>query len=48
MRSGGVSKRKLKVERHQAAYMYFLSNERKRRDFLKRFVIKSEGEDDEE
>ncbi|MBE9467044.1 MAG: hypothetical protein IMY72_01835 [Bacteroidetes bacterium] len=43
-----VSKRKLKVERHQPAYMYFLSNERKKSDFLKRFVIKFEGEDDDE
>lgn len=43
-----VSKRKLKVKRHEPAYMYFLSNERKRKDFLKRFIIKFEGEEEDE
>ncbi len=42
-----VSKRKLKVKKYEPAYMYFLSNERKRKDFLKRFIVKFEGEEDE-
>lgn len=44
IRDTKVSKRKLKVKRHEPAYMYFLSNERKRKDFLKRFIVTDEND----
>ncbi|MCK4664051.1 MAG: hypothetical protein KAT68_14380 [Bacteroidales bacterium] len=41
-----ASKRKMEVARGEESYLFFLSNERKRREFLRRFIDDDKEEDD--